>query len=150
MSLRSSHLMTLTMSVTWVSRFMVLFNRCDRSPSPVRVGENTFWPFFSRRSDTRRQYQPPTKVPWTNTNVFRAGWAVPTLSFAAAIAARPAAPPIMPRRVTFFSVIKCGLPDRSRGLTGLLRLRRRCRRAPVAGEKYADEHQHHCQDYIDR
>src|SRR5215831_19590474 len=72
MSLRSSHLMTLTISVTWVSRLMSLLNRWERSPRPVRVGENTLWPFFSRRSATRRQYQAPTHAPWISTNVLLA------------------------------------------------------------------------------
>src|SRR5436309_1533211 len=38
---------------------MSLFRRCERSPTPVSVGENTLWPLPSRRSATRRQHQPP-------------------------------------------------------------------------------------------
>ena len=60
------------MSVMWVSRSTSLLRRCERSPTPVSVGENTLWPFFSRRSDTRRQHQPPCQAPCTSTNVFGA------------------------------------------------------------------------------
>src|SRR5258705_325624 len=60
------------MSVMWVSRMMSLLMRCERSPTPVSVGENTLWPFFSRRSDTRRQHQPPCQAPCTSTKVFGA------------------------------------------------------------------------------
>src|SRR6476619_7924866 len=70
MSLRLSHLTTLTMSVTWVARSILLPIRCERSPSPVMVGANTLCPFFSRRSDTRRQHQPPCHAPCTRTKVF--------------------------------------------------------------------------------
>src|SRR5436189_118465 len=37
MSLRPSHLITLTMSVTWVARSILPPIRCERSPSPVVV-----------------------------------------------------------------------------------------------------------------
>src|SRR6516225_9741256 len=43
MSLRFSHLMTLTTSVMWVSRLISLLMRCERSPRPVSVGVNTLW-----------------------------------------------------------------------------------------------------------
>src|SRR5262245_24419694 len=33
------------------------------------VGVNTLCPFFSRRSDTRRQHQPPCQAPCTSTKV---------------------------------------------------------------------------------
>src|SRR5215831_11723564 len=90
---------------------MSLLNRCERSPSPVSVGENTLLPFASRRSDTRRQYQPPTQAPWISTKVFGVvcALAAPTiLSPVAAVAASPApaaTPPIMIRRLMLWSVI---------------------------------------------
>ena len=40
------------MSVMWVSRFMAVLRRCDRSPRPVSVGVNTLWP--SRSAGRRR------------------------------------------------------------------------------------------------
>src|SRR4030081_3871595 len=36
------------------------------------VGANTLCPFFSRRSATRRQHQPPCQAPCTSTKVLRA------------------------------------------------------------------------------
>src|SRR5262245_57684211 len=42
MSLRLSHLTTLTISLTWVARFTLPSTRCERSPNPVIVGVNTF------------------------------------------------------------------------------------------------------------
>src|SRR5215831_6329668 len=73
MSLRLSHLMTLTISVTWVARFTLLpAMRCERSPNPVIVGVNTLCPPFCRRSATRRQHQPPCQAPCTSTKVFGA------------------------------------------------------------------------------
>src|SRR5262252_6712688 len=70
MLLRSSHLITLTMSVMCVSRTISLLLRCERSPTPVRVGANTLCPRFCRRSATRRQHQPPCQAPCTRTKVF--------------------------------------------------------------------------------
>src|SRR5262245_13757969 len=35
------------------------------------VGVNTLCPFLSRRSDTRRQHQPPCQAPCTSTKVLR-------------------------------------------------------------------------------
>src|SRR6516165_4464997 len=70
MLLRSSHLITLTMSVMCVSRTISLLMRCERSPTPVRVGVNTLCPPFCRRSATRRQHQPPCQAPCTRTKVF--------------------------------------------------------------------------------
>src|SRR5262249_24673867 len=46
--------------------------RCERSPTPVRVGVNTLCPRFCRRSATRRQHQPPCQAPCTSTKVFGA------------------------------------------------------------------------------
>src|SRR6516162_3596088 len=46
--------------------------RCERSPTPVRVGVNTLCPPFCRRSATRRQHQPPCQAPCTRTKVFGA------------------------------------------------------------------------------
>src|SRR6516162_791882 len=71
MSLRSSHLMTLTTSVMCVSRLISLLMRCERSPTPVSVGVNTLWPCCSSKSDTRRQHQPPCHAPCTSTKVLR-------------------------------------------------------------------------------
>src|SRR5262245_53252229 len=51
---------------------MSLLMRCERSPTPVRVGVNTLWPRFCRRSATRRQHQPPCQAPCTSTKVFGA------------------------------------------------------------------------------
>src|SRR6185295_15236764 len=78
MSLSSSHLITLTTSVTWVARWMSLLMRCERSPSPVMVGAYALWPLASSRSATRRQHQPPWQAPCTSTNVFGAfgAWAL--------------------------------------------------------------------------
>jgi hypothetical protein len=64
-----------------------------------------------QKSDTRRQYQPPTKVPWTSTNVFRAGWAraAPIISPDASAAAKPtlaAMPSTIRRRVMFDCVMR--------------------------------------------
>src|SRR6516164_5084131 len=72
MLLRSSHLITLTMSVMCVSRTISLLMRCERSPTPVRVGVNTLCPPFCRRSATRRQHQPPCQAPCRSTKVFAA------------------------------------------------------------------------------
>src|SRR5262249_42407933 len=44
MPLRLSHLMTLTISLTWVARFTLPSMRCERSPNPVIVGVNTLCP----------------------------------------------------------------------------------------------------------
>src|ERR1700747_32265 len=46
--------------------------RCERSPTPVRVGVNTLCPPFCRRSAMRRQHQPPCQAPCTRTKVFGA------------------------------------------------------------------------------
>src|SRR5262249_6875637 len=72
MLLRFSHLITLTMSVMCVSRTISLLMRCERSPTPVRVGVNTLCPPYCRRSATRRQHQPPCQAPCTRTKVFGA------------------------------------------------------------------------------
>src|SRR5262249_52621225 len=72
MPLRLSHLMTLTISLTWVPRFTLPSMRCERSPNPVIVGVNTLCPPFCRRSATRRQHQPPCQAPCTSTKVFGA------------------------------------------------------------------------------
>src|SRR5262245_55594636 len=72
MPLRLSHLMTLTISLTWVARFTLPSMRCERSPNPVIVGVNTLCPPFCRRSATRRQHQPPCQAPCTSTKVFGA------------------------------------------------------------------------------
>src|SRR6266511_4122531 len=72
MSLRLSHLMTLTISLTWVARFTLPSMRCERSPNPVIVGVNALCPRFCRRSATRRQHQPPCQAPCTSTKVFGA------------------------------------------------------------------------------
>src|SRR5438105_60328 len=70
---RLSHLMTLTMSVTCISRSTSRLMRCERSPRPVRVGVNTLWPRRSSRSETRRQHQPPCEAPCTSTKVLGRG-----------------------------------------------------------------------------
>src|SRR6516162_2110480 len=72
MPLRLSHLMTLTISLTWVARLTLPSMRCERSPNPVIVGVNTLCPPFCRRSATRRQHQPPCQAPCTRTKVFGA------------------------------------------------------------------------------
>src|SRR5262247_1432503 len=72
MSLRLSHLMTLTISLMWVARFTWPSMRCERSPNPVIVGVNTLCSPFCRRSATRRQHQPPCQAPCTSTKVFGA------------------------------------------------------------------------------
>src|ERR1041384_5510128 len=72
MSLRPSHWIRLTTSVTWVERLTFGPIRWLRSPTPVSVGVNTLWPCFSSRSDTRRQHQPPCQAPCTRTKV----WAI--------------------------------------------------------------------------
>src|SRR5258708_29253974 len=43
--------------------------RCERSPTPERVGANTVWPASCRISATRCQHQPPNQAPWIKTNV---------------------------------------------------------------------------------
>src|SRR5215831_15522422 len=106
MLLRSSHLITLTMSVMRVSRTISLLMRCERSPTPVRVGANTLCPRFCRRSATRRQHQPPCQAPCTSTKVFgtpvcAAAGAPPS---AAALAPAPALAST-PRRVIATSLV---------------------------------------------
>src|SRR6516164_9491196 len=107
MLLRSSHLITLTMSVMCVSRTISLLMRCERSPTPVRVGVNTLCPPFCRRSATRRQHQPPCQAPCTSTKVFgalvcAAAGAPPR---AAALAPAPALAST-PRRVIAASLVE--------------------------------------------
>src|SRR6202451_4770459 len=55
--------------MTWVFKLIPARSRCDRSPSPVRVGVKTVWPPPRSRSATRCQHQPPCQAPWTRTNV---------------------------------------------------------------------------------
>src|SRR5262245_38874847 len=102
MSRRSSHLIRLTMSAMWVSRLMSLLMRCERSPTPVSVGANTLWPFFSSRSATRRQHQPPCQAPCTSTKVLRACASAGVAPSAAAPAAALAS---APRRVIDRSLV---------------------------------------------
>src|SRR5215813_1642201 len=107
MSLRLSHLMTLTISLTWVARLTLPSMRCERSPNPVIVGVNTLWPRFCRRSATRRQHQPPCQAPCTSTKVFGA----PVCADAGALpkAAAPAPAPALastPRRVMAPSLVE--------------------------------------------
>src|SRR4029077_16542293 len=61
--------MTLTMSATWVSRLMLGFMRCERSPSPVRVGVKTSCPALRSACALGRQHQPPIQAPWTRTKL---------------------------------------------------------------------------------
>src|SRR5262245_55219654 len=98
MPLRLSHLMTLTISLTWVARFTLPSMRCERSHNPVIVGVNTLCPSFCRRSATRRQHQPPCQAPCTSTKVFGA------LVCAAAGAPAPALAST-PRRVIATSLV---------------------------------------------
>src|SRR5215468_11849542 len=80
--------------------------RCERSPTPVRVGVNTLCPRFCRRSATRRQHQPPCQAPCTSTKVFGAlvcAGAGP-LPKAAALAPAPALAST-PRRVIATSLV---------------------------------------------
>src|SRR5262245_30573234 len=74
--------------------------RCERSPTPVRVGVNTLCPPFCRRSATRRQHQPPCQAPCTRTKVFGAPVCADAgaLPKAAALAPAPALAST-PRRV---------------------------------------------------
>src|SRR5262245_35158333 len=106
MSLRPSHLITLTMSVMWVARLILGSIRWLRSPSPVIVGVNTLWPFFSRRSVTRRQHQPPCQAPCTSTKVFTAPCACAVVASIMVMSPAPAAmPPSMVRRDCPFSSV---------------------------------------------
>src|SRR5947209_13502578 len=81
--------------------------RCERSPTPVRVGVNTSCPRFCRRSATRRQHQPPCQAPCTRTKVF--GAAVCAGAGALPKAAAPASAPALastPRRVMAASLVE--------------------------------------------
>src|SRR5262249_3339475 len=80
--------------------------RCERSPTPVRVGVNTLCPRFCRRSATRRQHQPPCQAPCTSTKVFGAPVcaAAGALPKAAALAPAPALAST-PRRVIATSLV---------------------------------------------
>src|SRR6266851_4102881 len=82
---------------------MSLLMRCERSPTPVRVGVNTLCPPFCRRSATRRQHQPPC----TSTKVFGAPVCADAgaLPKAAALAPAPALAS-MPRRVMAASLVE--------------------------------------------
>src|SRR6476619_5564351 len=81
-------------------------SRCERSPTPVKVGANTRWPCAVRRSRTRCQHQPPCQAPWTSTNVagFRAlpGWDEVRPSAGAASAAMAAVVRISRREARSF------------------------------------------------
>jgi hypothetical protein len=68
----------------------------------------TLWPFFSRRSETRRQHQPPCQAPWTRTNVLGAVCAgASTIPLdAAAVSPAPAATPPRSRRETVDSLMR--------------------------------------------
>src|SRR5215207_104266 len=48
-------------------------SRCDRSPSPVFVMENTRWPADCSFGSTLRQTQAPQNAPGTRTYVFFSG-----------------------------------------------------------------------------
>src|SRR5262249_21054400 len=72
MLLWASHLITLTISVTGVSRTVSLLMRCERAPRRMRDGINRSCRRFYRRSATRRQHQPPCQAPCTSTTVFGA------------------------------------------------------------------------------
>src|SRR5215472_5424195 len=114
--------MTLTISVTWVSKVISLLNRCDRSPSPVSVSAYTLCPFSSSKPDTRRQIHPPLVTPGINTNVLRedCARAAPMRPFDPA-AARPAPtanPFIMLRRVTFGLIMRVHLLMRKKPFIG--------------------------------
>ena len=101
------------MSVMWVSRLTSLLSRCERSPTPVSVGENTLWPFFSSRSDTRRQHQPPCQAPCTSTKVFGAlVCAIAGVPPKAAALAPAVALASTPRRVIPFVSVMSFLPMR--------------------------------------
>src|SRR5215831_6262947 len=80
--------------------------RCERSPTPVRVGVNTLCPRFCRRSATRRQHQPPCQAPCTSTKVFGAPVCAGAgaLPKAAALAPAPALAST-PRRVIATSLV---------------------------------------------
>src|SRR6266446_7633448 len=86
---------------------MSLLMRCERSPTPVRVGVNTLCPPFCRRSATRRQHQPPCQAPCTSTKVFGAPVCADAgaLPKAAALAPAPALAS-MPRRVMAASLVE--------------------------------------------
>src|ERR1700720_887197 len=80
--------------------------RCERSPTPVRVGVNTLCPPFCRRSATRRQHQPPCQAPCTSTKIF--GAPVCAAAGAPPRAAAPAPAPALastPRRVIAASLV---------------------------------------------
>src|ERR1700746_4064029 len=81
--------------------------RCERSPTPVRVGVNTLCPPFCRRSATRRQHQPPCQAPCTRTKVFGAPVCADAgaLPKAAALAPAPALAST-PRRVMAASLVE--------------------------------------------
>ncbi len=83
------------MSVMCVVRLTSLLIRCEQAPSPVMVGVNTLWPFFSSRSDTRRQHQPPCQAPCTSTKVFRAPCAAAGRAPVAASAPAAIAPTVI-------------------------------------------------------
>src|SRR5437773_514134 len=91
--------MTLTMSVMCMSRSTSRLIRCDRSPRPVSVGVKTLWPRRSRRSETRRQHQPPCEAPCTSTKVWRR--AAAGCAFASTASAAP--PASSARRVGFIA-----------------------------------------------
>src|SRR5262245_22602695 len=80
--------------------------RCERSPTPVRVGVNTLCPRFCTRSATRRQHQPPCQAPCTSTKVFGAAVcaAAGAPPRAAALAPAPALAST-PRRVIATSLV---------------------------------------------
>src|SRR5262252_2364200 len=80
--------------------------RCERSPTPVRVGVNTLCSRFCRRSATRRQHQPPCQAPCTSTKVFGAPVCAGAgaLPKAAALAPTPALAST-PRRVIATSLV---------------------------------------------
>src|SRR4029453_6948427 len=80
--------------------------RCERSPTPVRVGVNTLCPRFCRRSATRRQHPPPCQAPCTSTKVFGAPVCADAgaLPKAAALAPAPALAST-PRRVIAASLV---------------------------------------------
>src|SRR5499427_4473790 len=87
--------------------------RCERSPTPERVGVNTLCPTFCRRSATRRQHQPPCQAPCASTNGFgalvcAAAGAPPK---AAALAPAPALAST-PRRVIAASLVEVILYSR--------------------------------------
>src|SRR6266852_818133 len=96
------------MSVTWVARFTLPSRRCERSPRPVIVGANTLWPRACRRSETRRQHQPPCQAPCTSTKVLPACAAAGEPPSAAAPTVAAA---IIARRVTDGSFVSLIAPS---------------------------------------